>query len=148
MTAEMTTEPKSKNKFIQLALTTSGTADNPRICVESLPPMTPDEFASWLFNATRDPRDEEEERRQKSRLLSRCVVPTWVAEKASEEEIRQMARRREIWNKVKAEHPLWSKLEIDIEAKRRMKEGEEKRAKIDAWEQKFASVMDELLAID
>lgn len=148
MTAEMTAEPKSKNKFIQLALTTSGTEDNIRICVESLPPMTPDEFASWLYNATRDPRDEEEERRQKNRLLSRCVVPTWVAEKASEEEIRQMARRREIWNKVKAEHPLWSKVEIDIEAKRRMKEGEEKRAKIDAWEKKFASVMDELLAID
>lgn len=138
----------NKNKFIQLGLTTSGTLENPRICVESLPPMTPDEFASWLFNATRDPRDEEEERRQKSRLLSRSVVPTWVAEQASEEEIRQMARKREIWNKVKAEHPLWSKLEIDIEAKKRMKAGEEKKAKIDAWEQKFASVMDELLAID
>lgn len=146
MTSENT--PTSKNKFIQLGLTTSGTAGNIRIHVESLPPMTPDEFASWLFNATRDPRDEEEERRQKNRLLSRKVVPTWVAERASEEEIRQMARRREIWNKVKAEHPLWSKLEIDIEAKRRMQAGEEKRAKIDAWEKKFASVMDELLAID
>ena len=138
----------SKNKFVQLALTTSGTADNIRIHVESLPPMTADEFASWLYNATRDPRDEEEERRQKNRLLSRKVVPTWVAEKASEEEIRQMARRREIWNKVKAEHPLWSKVEIDLEAKKRMQAGEEKRAKIDSWEKKFASVMDELLAID
>ena len=138
----------SENKFIQLALTTSGTKDNPRIHVESLPPMTPAEFATWLFNATTEPRNEEEERRQKQRLLSRCVVPTWVAEKASEEEIRQMAKRREIWNKVKAEHPLWSKVEIDLEAKKRLQKGEEKRAKIDAWEQKFASVMDELLAID
>lgn len=137
-----------ENKYIQLALTTSGTKDNPRIHVESLPPMTPAEFATWLFNATTEPRNEEEMRRQKSRLLSRCVVPTWVAEQASEEEIRQMAKRREIWNKVKAEHPLWSKIEIDLEAKKRMKEGEEKKAKIDAWEQKFASVMDELLAID
>lgn len=138
----------SENKYIQLALTTSGTKDNPRIHVESLPPMTPAEFATWLFNATSEPRNEEEMRRQKSRLLSRCVVPTWVAERASEEEIRQMAKRREIWNKVKAEHPLWSKIEIDLEAKKRLKEGEEKKAKIDAWEQKFASVMDELLAID
>lgn len=145
MTEDKTT---SENKYIQLALTTSGTKDNPRIHVESLPPMTPDEFATWLFNATTEPRNEEEMRRQKSRLLSRCVVPTWVAERASEEEIRQMAKRREIWNKVKAEHPLWSKIEIDLEAKKRMKAGEEKKAKIDAWEQKFASVMDELLAID
>lgn len=138
----------SENKFIQLALTTSGTKDNPRIHVESFPPMTPAEFATWLFNATSEPRGEEEARLQKQRLLSRCVVPTWVAEKASEEEIRHMAKRREIWNKVKAEHPLWSKVEIDLEAKKRMKAGEEKKAKIDAWEQKFASVMDELLAID
>ena len=145
----------SENKFVQLALTTSGTKDAPLIHVESLPPMTPDEFAQWLWNATTDPRTEEESRRQRERLLSRCVVPTWKASEASAEEIKAMARRREIWNAVKKEHPLWSRLEIDLEARKRLQKKEEKTARVKAWEDKWEKALAEsgsdfadLLAID
>ena len=134
---------EQKNKYLQLGITTSGTKDAPLICIESLPPMTPDSFAQWLWNATTDPRSEEEGRRQKERLLARCIVPTWKASEATAEEIKAMARRREIWNAVKKEHPLWSKLEIDVEARKRLQKKEERTQKVKAWEDKWEKALAE-----
>ena len=142
-----------KNKYIQLGITTTDDSQNPLIIVESLPPMTPAEFARWLFNATTDPKTEDEIRRQKERLLARCVVPTWKASEASAEEIKEMARKREIWNAVKKEHPFWSKLEIDAEARKRLAKKHEKKARIDKFEAEWnkaleSGVLDDLMNID
>ena len=132
-------KPEEGRNWVLLGLYASGSRDKPLIKVEGLEPMSPEEFAQWLWHASK-------ETKLPARPLSRDPKPLWRASEQSKEELARMSKWREEWNRIKRKYPSKTKEEIDqltkekIDAERKFKEGWN-----EALEYELAHLLDDLI---
>ena len=99
-------ETEPGRTWLLLGICGAGGKDNPLVKVEGLEPMTPQEFAKWLWTASQEPGE-------RIRPLGREPRGIWKAEEQSKETLAKMTKWREEWNKVRRKYPSKTKQEID-----------------------------------
>ena len=114
-------------------ITTSGTKEHPLIKWGPLEPMTPGEFATWLWEHTQNQPDGS----FPSPKGGTQVKGIWKAE-LDEKGARRLSNWREEWNKQQRKHPQAGKKELDELTRKAL--GEQRK-----WKQAFQDVIDEEL---